>query len=79
MTESAGTARGGANIEFRQVGKPLPRIDAPGKAHGKTRYAGDYVMPDMLHAKVLRSPEASARLRRIDVARHAPYRGSPAC
>jgi xanthine dehydrogenase molybdenum-binding subunit len=69
MTDSASTARGGANIEFRQVGKPLPRIDAPGKAHGKTRYAGDYVMPDMLHAKVLRSPQASARLRRIDVSK----------
>ncbi len=63
------TARGGANIEFRQVGKPLPRIDAPGKSYGKTRYAGDYVMPGMLHAKVLRSPEASARLARIDASK----------
>ncbi|NCF83222.1 MAG: molybdopterin-dependent oxidoreductase [Proteobacteria bacterium] len=69
MSDTAATARGGANIEFRQVGKPLPRIDAPGKTHGKTRYAGDYVMPDMLHAKVLRSPEASASLRRIDVSK----------
>jgi len=62
-------ARGGANIEFRQVGRPLPRTDAPGKTHGKTRYAGDYVMPGMLHARVLRSPEASALLTRIDVSR----------
>ncbi len=62
-------ARGGANIEFRQVGRPLARIDAPGKAHGKTRYAGDYVLPGMLHAKVLRSPEASALLTHIDVSR----------
>ncbi len=62
-------ARGGANIEFRQVGRPLARIDAPGKVHGKTRYAGDYVLPGMLHAKVLRSPEASALLTHIDVSR----------
>ena len=62
-------ARGGANVEFRQVGRPLARIDAPGKSHGKTRYAGDYVMPGMLHVKVLRSPEASALLTRIDVSR----------
>jgi len=67
MSVSATGGRGGANVEFRQVGKPLPRTDAPGKTHGKTRYAGDYVMPGMLHAKVLRSPEASARLERIDV------------
>ena len=69
MSDSATTSRGGANIEFRQVGKPLARLDAPGKTHGKTRYAGDYVMPDMLHARVLRSPQASARLTRIDVSK----------
>jgi len=67
MSESTIAARDGANVEFRQVGKALPRIDAPGKSHGKTRYAGDYVMPNMLHVKVLRSPIASARLLRIDV------------
>ncbi|MDH3595888.1 MAG: xanthine dehydrogenase family protein molybdopterin-binding subunit [Rhodospirillales bacterium] len=58
-----------ANVNLRQVGRPLARTDAPGKAAGKTRYAGDYTMPNMLHAKVLRSPEASARLRRIDVSK----------
>ncbi len=62
MSESATMSRGGANIEFRQVGKRLARLDAPGKTHGNTRYAGDYVMPDMLHARVLRSPQASARV-----------------
>jgi CO/xanthine dehydrogenase Mo-binding subunit len=51
------------------VGKPLVRTDVPGKANGRTRYAGDYTMPNMLHAKVLRSPLASARLKRIDVSK----------
>ncbi len=60
---------GAANVELRQVGHALPRIDAPGKVYGRTRYAGDYVMPDMLHAKVLRSPEASARLVHLDVSK----------
>ncbi|MFQ5985395.1 MAG: xanthine dehydrogenase family protein molybdopterin-binding subunit, partial [Alphaproteobacteria bacterium] len=54
---------------FRQVGKPLPRTDAPGKAFGTTLYAGDVVMPNMLHAKILRSSEASAMIRRIDATR----------
>ncbi len=58
-----------ANVAFRHIGKPLPRTDAPGKAYGKTTYAGDYAMEGMLHAKVLRSPLASARLRRIDVSK----------
>ena len=34
-----------ANVKFSQVGKRLTRTDAPGKAVGKTPYAGDYVMP----------------------------------
>ncbi|MEE9300778.1 MAG: molybdopterin cofactor-binding domain-containing protein, partial [Alphaproteobacteria bacterium] len=64
-----------ANIEFRQVGRPLPRTDAPGKVFGATRYAGDYVMPDMLHALVLRSPLASARLKRLDVSKARALQG----
>jgi CO/xanthine dehydrogenase Mo-binding subunit len=55
--------------KYRQIGKPLPRVDALGKALGRTTYAGDYTMPNMLHAKVLRSTHPSARIRRIDVSR----------
>lgn len=55
-----------ANVVLRQVGKPLERTDAEGKATGRTRYAGDYTMPGMLHAKVLRADIASGRLTRID-------------
>lgn len=61
------TMSSSANVKFSQVGEPLPRIDAAGKALGKTPYAGDYVMPGMLHAKVVRANMASARLRRLDV------------
>jgi CO/xanthine dehydrogenase Mo-binding subunit len=53
--------------ELRQVGKPLRRVDALGKAVGATSYAGDFTMPNMLHAKVLRSSEPSARIVRLDV------------
>ena len=57
------------DVEQRQVGRPLERIDAKGKAVGSTRFAGDYTMPNVLHAKVLRSNLASATLRRLDVAK----------
>lgn len=57
------------NVAFTQVGKPLTRTDAPGKALGKTRYAGDHTMPGMLHAKVVRANIASARLVNLDVSR----------
>jgi CO/xanthine dehydrogenase Mo-binding subunit len=52
---------------LRQVGKPLRRVDALGKAVGHTTYAGDFTMPNMLRAKVLRSSEPSARIRHLDV------------
>ena len=64
-----------ANINYSQVGKRLPRTDAPGKATGRTPFAGDYVMPGMLHAKVVRADLASARLRRLDVSKARALEG----
>jgi CO/xanthine dehydrogenase Mo-binding subunit len=55
--------------ELRQLGKPLRRVDALGKATGSTKYAGDFFMRNMLHAKVLRSTEPHARIKRLDVSR----------
>ena len=52
---------------LKQIGKPLRRVDALGKAVGATVYAGDYEMPNMLHAKVFRSTMPSARILRLDV------------
>jgi len=66
MTETPEDRTRAPNVNLRQVGRSLVRTDAPGKAQGRTRYAGDYVMPNMLHVKVLRAPVASARLARID-------------
>ena len=69
MTRSESDAGALANVQFRQVGKPLTRTDAPGKVTGRTPYAGDYAMPGMLHMRVLRADIASARLARLDVSR----------
>jgi CO/xanthine dehydrogenase Mo-binding subunit len=61
--------------ELRQVGKPLRRVDALGKAVGATVYAGDFTMPNMLHAKVFRSSEPSARICRLDVTKARAFPG----
>jgi CO/xanthine dehydrogenase Mo-binding subunit/aerobic-type carbon monoxide dehydrogenase small subunit (CoxS/CutS family) len=53
-----------ANGEF--IGVNVRRIDAPSKVSGSLRYAGDMVMPHMLHMQVLRSPHAHARIVAID-------------
>ena len=63
------------NVRFRQVGRPLTRTDAPGKVAGRTPYAGDYTMPNMLHMRVVRADVASARLARLDVSKARALEG----
>jgi CO/xanthine dehydrogenase Mo-binding subunit len=48
------------------VGTNLRRIDGAEKVAGQAIYAGDLRLPGMGYAKVLRSPLAHARIRRID-------------
>jgi CO/xanthine dehydrogenase Mo-binding subunit len=51
---------------FRIVGQRAPRPDSSDKVFGLTRYADDFAMGGMLHAKVVRAPRPSARIVRID-------------
>lgn len=48
------------------IGKRVPKMDAPDKASGKTRYIQDINLPGQLHAKILRSAEVHARILSID-------------
>ena len=50
------------------VGREAVRQDAPERVRGEARYTADVQLPGMLHAAVLRSPYAHARVRRIDLA-----------
>ncbi len=49
-------------------GRSLPRVDALAKATGELKFAEDLRFPDLLHAAVLRSGEAHARLLELEVA-----------
>jgi CO/xanthine dehydrogenase Mo-binding subunit len=49
-----------------QVGRSAPRRDGEEKLRGQAQFAGDIVVPHMLHGKVLRSPLPHARLVRVD-------------
>ncbi len=55
--------------EFSVIGKPLPKVDGMGKCTGQTKFADDFNLPRMLHARLLRSVHAHARIRRIDTSR----------
>src|SRR5690606_13300005 len=50
-----------------QVGKVHRKVDAMERMRGVTRYTDDLKLPGMLHAKILRSPHAHARIKSIDV------------
>ncbi len=52
--------------EYRNVGKRVKRIEGAGKVTGETVYADDMQLSRMLHAKVLGSPYAHARIKSID-------------
>ena len=55
--------------EIRSVGIPSPRVEGEQKVGGAAVYAVDVVLPDMLWAKVLRSPIAHGRIKKIDTSR----------
>jgi CO/xanthine dehydrogenase Mo-binding subunit len=53
--------------DLRSVGIASPRVESEQKVAGKAIYAGDVVLPGMLWVKVLRSPVAHARIKKIDM------------
>ena len=48
------------------IGKPLRRVDAAAKVTGRTIFADDIFLPQMLYAKLLRSTRPYARILSID-------------
>ena len=55
-----------SNTEYRVVGSRPIRHDGTDKVTGRARYGADISLPDLLYAKVLRSPYAHARIKSID-------------
>src|SRR5581483_2340445 len=50
----------------RIMGKPTKRVDGPAKASGRAKYASDFNRSELLHAVILTSPHAHARIVSID-------------
>jgi CO/xanthine dehydrogenase Mo-binding subunit len=51
------------------VGREAPRLDGHQRARGEAIYTADLALPGMLHAAVLRSPFARARVKRLDLSK----------
>jgi isoquinoline 1-oxidoreductase subunit beta len=54
--------------EYRLVGTSRPRPDIPSKVVGEARYGIDVVLPDMLHAAIIRAPVPGGQLASVDTA-----------
>src|SRR5581483_1369473 len=54
---------------YQSVGRAELRSDGEDKVTGKAIYTVDVNLPGMAHGKILRSPSAHARLRRVDAAK----------
>lgn len=55
--------------EKQILGVASPRVEGEAKVSGKAVYAEDVALPGMLWVKLLRSPVAHARIKRIDTSR----------
>src|SRR6185436_15121721 len=55
--------------EFKVIGTAVPRGEGKDKVSGQTVYAADLKLPDLLWAKILRSPHPHARIRHVDVSK----------
>ncbi len=51
------------------VGAPKQKVDALRLAKGHPAFTDDFTLPGMLHAALLTSPHAHARIRRIDISK----------
>src|SRR6202165_988570 len=63
------------NCKHNVVGRRLRKVDGLKKATGEAMYTDDLKLPRMLHCKILRSPHAHARIKRIDFSRCRSHPG----
>lgn len=57
------------SAEFKYIGKPMPRVDTPGKVAGAAMFGLDVRLPGMVTAVVLRCPVFGGKLAGFDAGR----------
>ncbi|HVR89352.1 MAG TPA: molybdopterin cofactor-binding domain-containing protein [Candidatus Limnocylindria bacterium] len=61
--------------ELSILGRRLPKVNSWAHLTGSAKYADDIILPRMLYGRLLRSTEAHARIKRLDVSRALAYPG----
>jgi len=57
-----------APAPVHSIGVRMPMVDGPEKVTGRAMYAADFLSPDALVGRILRSPVAHARIVRVETA-----------
>ena len=60
---------------LKVIGKPFPLRDAKEKVEGSAKYSADIRLDGMLHAKILGSPYAHAKIKKIDASQAKKIEG----
>jgi isoquinoline 1-oxidoreductase subunit beta len=55
--------------QFKYIGKPLKRLDTPGKVTGRTQFGIDVRLPGMLYASLAQSPVIGGKVTSYDAAK----------
>ena len=63
------------NGKYNVIGTRPIRPDGADKVTGRAKYGADFISPDLLHAKYVRSPHAHARIKSIDTTRAKTLNG----
>jgi 4-hydroxybenzoyl-CoA reductase subunit alpha len=61
--------------ELSILGQRRPKVNSWAHLTGQAKYADDIVLPRMLYGRLLRSTQAHARLKKLDVSRALAYPG----
>jgi putative selenate reductase molybdopterin-binding subunit len=61
--------------QLKVVGRPQPKVDGPRLVTGRPAFTGDVDVRGLLHARLLLSPHAHARVIHIDVSRARALKG----
>ena len=68
-------ARDDVKTGYKLIGTRPTRPDGLDKVTGRARYGADFSLPGMLHAAVVRSPHAHARIVKIDASKALALEG----
>ena len=62
-------------VDYKVIGTSPIRPDGVDKVTGRAQYGADLNLPNMIYGRVLRSPHAHARIKRIDTSRAEAMKG----